>query len=253
MGLDIYAGTLTRYYIRNWKTITQQFSEQYGFNYKVIRQSEDGQREQTARAEDVYNIVCQWKNRIENYIGSGGKWAEDYDKTPYYTDKPDWDAYNALRLVIAFKSQGKDFPNTVKKGFCCDDIDGFGEIYSHIKGQSILLDGCEMYVPLFKDAYFEYVNPAMEKSRISTSLALMEELDRINSNIWGADRQTIMSWTTDEGYPVEVTADENGKIIHKTTQTDEYDTQSLAKFAFSIMFRACEFSLKNGVCLVLDF
>ena len=75
MGLDIYAGTLTRYYTRNWKTITQQFSEQYGFNYKVIRQSEDGQREQTARAEDVYNIVCQWKNRIENYIGSGGKWA----------------------------------------------------------------------------------------------------------------------------------------------------------------------------------
>ena len=25
MGLDIYAGTLTRYYAHNWKTVTQQW------------------------------------------------------------------------------------------------------------------------------------------------------------------------------------------------------------------------------------
>lgn len=30
MGLDIYAGTLTRYYSHNWKTITQQLSEENG-------------------------------------------------------------------------------------------------------------------------------------------------------------------------------------------------------------------------------
>lgn len=27
MGLDIYAGTLTRYYMNNWKTVAQQFAE----------------------------------------------------------------------------------------------------------------------------------------------------------------------------------------------------------------------------------
>lgn len=28
MGLDIYAGTLTRYYAQNWKSVTQQWAEE---------------------------------------------------------------------------------------------------------------------------------------------------------------------------------------------------------------------------------
>ena len=36
MGLDIYAGTLTRYYSHNWKTITQQLSEENGQDYKQV-------------------------------------------------------------------------------------------------------------------------------------------------------------------------------------------------------------------------
>ena len=28
MGLDIYAGTLTRYYSHNWKTVVQQWTEE---------------------------------------------------------------------------------------------------------------------------------------------------------------------------------------------------------------------------------
>ena len=32
MGLDIYAGTLTRYYSHNWKTVVQQWAEENGFS-----------------------------------------------------------------------------------------------------------------------------------------------------------------------------------------------------------------------------
>ena len=31
MGLDIYAGTLTRYYSHNWKTVVQQWAEENGY------------------------------------------------------------------------------------------------------------------------------------------------------------------------------------------------------------------------------
>lgn len=37
MGLDIYAGTLTRYYAQNWKTVSQQFAETNGMNFQTIR------------------------------------------------------------------------------------------------------------------------------------------------------------------------------------------------------------------------
>ena len=37
MGLDIYAGTLTRYYSHNWKTVVQQWAEENGWGFQKIR------------------------------------------------------------------------------------------------------------------------------------------------------------------------------------------------------------------------
>ena len=34
MGLDIYAGTLTRYYSHNWKTVVQQWAEENGYIFQ---------------------------------------------------------------------------------------------------------------------------------------------------------------------------------------------------------------------------
>ncbi len=36
MGLDIYAGTLTRYYSHNWKTVVQQWAEENGYSFSRI-------------------------------------------------------------------------------------------------------------------------------------------------------------------------------------------------------------------------
>ena len=36
MGLDIYAGTLTRYYSHNWKTVVQQWAEENGLGFQKI-------------------------------------------------------------------------------------------------------------------------------------------------------------------------------------------------------------------------
>ena len=40
MGLDIYAGTLTRYYSHNWKTVVQQWAEENGYSFnRMARQN----------------------------------------------------------------------------------------------------------------------------------------------------------------------------------------------------------------------
>ncbi len=39
MGLDIYAGTLTRYYPDDWKTVAQQWAEEMGYDFSTV----DGQ------------------------------------------------------------------------------------------------------------------------------------------------------------------------------------------------------------------
>ena len=38
MGLDIYVGSLTRYYAREWESIAQQAAREMGVEFQVIRQ-----------------------------------------------------------------------------------------------------------------------------------------------------------------------------------------------------------------------
>ena len=52
MGLDVYAGTLTRYYSRNWKTIVQQWGEANGYQVNLVRQNEK-EDEELASPEEI--------------------------------------------------------------------------------------------------------------------------------------------------------------------------------------------------------
>ena len=111
MGLDIYAGTLTRYYSHSWKTVVQQWAEENGYAFNRItpdgEPADDG--EELSPAE-VQAAVENWRDQILSAISQPGQppytpWPEDNEK-PYYTDKPDWDAFGAMLLVAACHNMG---------------------------------------------------------------------------------------------------------------------------------------------------
>ena len=79
------------------------------------------------------------------------------------------------------------------------------------------------------------------------------ELDQINSIGWKADEETILSWTKTEGYPVDGEIRDGKLTAAGIGEHSVYDTESLAKFAFSIFWRAAKFSLENRVPILLDF
>ena len=60
MGLDIYAGTLTRYYSRNWKTSVQQWGEEHGMRVNIIRPEE--QNVELASPEEILEGVTAWRD-----------------------------------------------------------------------------------------------------------------------------------------------------------------------------------------------
>ena len=61
MGLDIYAGTLTRYYTQNWKTAVQQFGEAHGIPVQIIRANPE---EHPADEAEVLERVTEWRKHI---------------------------------------------------------------------------------------------------------------------------------------------------------------------------------------------
>ncbi|MDE7281027.1 MAG: hypothetical protein K2N36_04745, partial [Ruminiclostridium sp.] len=128
MGLDIYAGTYTRYYARNWKTVNQQFCEANGFEYHQIR----ADNSPPPPAEEVMKGVNRWEEQLIQVLKNSGvpsakSWEENNEK-PYYTEKPDWDAFDALLLYAASRLLEEDFPKDFPKNM---------DIYKHRLMQEI--------------------------------------------------------------------------------------------------------------------
>lgn len=250
MGLDVYAGTLTRYYSHNWKTAAQLFAEANGIQYQLLRQ----QQENEPSVEELYAIVTQWRDSIVTGLNLDPVplWNEDYDSTPYYTDKPDWDAINALLLYIAANYTNKPVPATIRKNFDVYNHPIVKEFIETKKFCLTLFDGNGWWLPIEENIIFQYVLPNSQKSPLSTSALLLEELKQYNAFEWNADRETIISWSGAKGYPADaVYSKEAG--IGELSMHETYDTKSLAQFAFSILWQAAEFSLKYGVVVVFDY
>ena len=64
MGLDIYAGTLTRYYSHNWKTVVQQWAEENGYAFnRITPDGEPADNEEELSPAEVQAAVENWRIR----------------------------------------------------------------------------------------------------------------------------------------------------------------------------------------------
>lgn len=255
MGLDIYAGTLSRYYMRNWKTITQQFCEENGMQYSQIHPTSS--EENHASATETESTVKQWQEQLVNALKSSGVegakgWVEDYDTKPYYTNKPDWDAFGALLLFATGKLLKVRSPKDYKKNTDYNQVLKIMGIYNTKYRQWSLFSGVCYYVPIEDRLVFKYPFYNGQESMLSTVACLKYELEKINEACWQADEATIRDWVNTEGYPAEGQMVGNG-LLRLLPKRKVYSTESLAKFAFSILWQAVKFAEKEQVTIVLDY
>lgn len=270
MGLDIYAGTLTRYYSNNWKTNVQRFCEDNGIEFSQVDGNGVELKEREQSPEEICEIVSEWRDRIIDMIEQQKKrspslfnifrkkkitnltWEENNTKD-YYTDKPDWDAYGALLLFTASIIYHEEIPKTLPSHW---DFESNPLIQRIKKDEKVvgwsLFRETMMWLPINEGFSFRDTAPDGNEIIISTSGNLLSELYDINANSWNADEDTILNWRKTEGYDANeeiVDAKDNALIIHD----DVSNTESLAKFAFSIMYSAAKYSLKNRVPIVFDY
>ena len=71
---------------------------------------------------------------------------------------------------------------------------------------------------------------------------------------WQADEDTILTWADTEGYPVDgAIGPEEQYSKADIPEYTQYDTQSLAKFAFFIFWRVMRFAEEQQVSILLDY
>ena len=258
MGLDIYAGTLTRYYCGNWKNMVQQWAEACGHEYHVIRPNDNQGDDEEPDEAEVQAAVEQWRNLLIESVmppGSGAdeQWPEN-NTAPYFTHKPDWDAFGALLVTAACARYGEPIPQSVEKNHDFMEHPLVLKAAEDTEKVWSLFRGATMWVPLSRPLLFNGTLVNGSECTISTLAALRLELEKLNSMVWQADEATVAGWKDTEGYPADLEQAEDGSVDpQKIQKHDSYDTQSLARYAFSILWEALLFAEKNRSAIIMDF
>ena len=259
MGLDIYAGTLTRYYAHNWKSAVQQWAEANGYTFqRVTPEGEQVEEEAELDPAEIQDIVENWRDQVIAGISQPDRepylpWPEDNER-PYYTDKPDWDAYGAMLLMAACRTYEEPVPKTVEKGW---------DFWSHSLIARLAEDpeyvwslhrGAVWWLPISDGFLFQGPLPNGNPAVIGTLGALRIELEHLNEMAWQADEATSLGGSETEGDPGDGKIDP-GSLISRADidEHTQFDTDSLAKFAFSMFWQALCFAEKQQVPILLDY
>src|SRR5262245_14111366 len=103
MGLDIYVGSLTRYYCGNWETIAAQTAREQGMDFHVTR-TNPGPSDKMTDPVEIRQAVDDWRAGVESalhpHLEAHLDWAEGAE-LEYFTDKPDWVGYAGVVLLAA--------------------------------------------------------------------------------------------------------------------------------------------------------
>ena len=218
MGLDIYVGTFTRYYQRDWLTVVQQ-----AFPGKVEVVRPNGESEQSD-PEEVREVVALWAQGLAAALKLDALWREDHDQ-PYFTDRPAWDGYGAVLWWAAYDDQGMDprkVPASITTESWLNDPAFLRYKDRRVEtSYSQLLLGEEMWLPITSPSVFGSGDAAGNSRTFGNCAKLLGQLDLLNERTWNvdfADGERLRRAGCERGASMEVAAKFGWAIMHRLAQ-----------------------------------
>lgn len=256
MAFDVYVGTLTRYYRRDWENVAQKMSREQGYEYRRIVAG--GEQGEPPSAEDIREGVTGWCRAMSAGLephGFGPITWEENDQQPYFTDRPSWDGYSGLLLLAAYDEHRElPFPRTLPEVWSDDPAFQLSEHSdSTTRYRSILWPS--IWLP--SEFPFVFEGPTLtseEPSRIGSVFTLKKQLDDLHTRT----KDLLPRLQTELG-PVEENVEKVGffgKLFGKKPEQKKFQGESFGKAAEwgltsfrELAAKACEHRLP----LLLDF
>jgi hypothetical protein len=110
MAFDVYVGTMTRFYRREWENVAQRMAREQGVKYTMIHAG--GDPEPPPAADEIREAVAGWRIALSEGLaphGCGPVTWDEGDSQPYFTDRPSWEGYSAM-LIWAAHAEHPDLP-----------------------------------------------------------------------------------------------------------------------------------------------
>lgn len=196
MGLDLYVGSLTRYFCGNWDTSLQQQCRKKGMPYS--RENEGKETIKQKSRDQVHPGVIAWKKGVIAKLNGSGSQPFDWDeseKAPYFTDKLHFQGHSSLLLWAAYA----EHPDLHRPEAIVEDFEE-DEAYSLCTEEESktefphLLKQTACWLPCEFDAPFETMDLCEAELGFGSANKLLDELTILNLKTWKADKPTIERW-----------------------------------------------------------
>ncbi|MDQ3822374.1 MAG: hypothetical protein M3321_03940 [Actinomycetota bacterium] len=102
MALDIYVGTLSRYYARDWQTPGERAAAELGIAHETV--FEHPPEEGVTDPAEIRSAVLAWRQALAEELGVVLDWSER-DDAPWFSERPAWDGWTALLLHAAYEER----------------------------------------------------------------------------------------------------------------------------------------------------
>ncbi len=196
MALDIYVGSLTRYYINDWESVAARMFREKGIPYQVIRtqpKSDDAVTDPSV----VREAVLGWRSSLEaglrQHLSSGLNWSEEA-YTPYFTDRPSWYGYAGL-LLLAAHTEFPEFPRPEQATSEWDKDPAYQAAAApDFKSRFSLLYDVAIWLPCSFAFKFQTLDVAGTKVWFGSSLNLLDQLQRLNDETYRASSDDLNRW-----------------------------------------------------------
>jgi hypothetical protein len=195
MALDVYVGSLTRYYAGDWESVAdrtarERSSGQAGRAGAVADRSKD--------AERIRPRILDWRRALGQALGAKiGEpldWDESHD-APYVTARPGWDGFGSLVLWGAYAEHpALGRPTSLPEEWDDDaalirsNAAGFRSRYSH------LVRNVELWLPCAFRFTFEGEDVDGRRIVVGSVKTLSRQLAELNAATWKVDDAEVAVW-----------------------------------------------------------
>jgi len=197
MALDVYVGSLTRYYARDWEGTAERATRDRGGDRETNRSSAASDR--LKEAERLRPRVLAWRTALHGSLGADApvpfEWSESLDG-PHFTGRPGWASFGSLVLWAAYiEHPSLRRPPTLPELWDDDpalmrsNAEGFRSRFAH------LVRKVELWLPVSFPFTFEANDVDGRRIVIGSADTLSRQLADLNNATWKVDSNEIVSWS----------------------------------------------------------
>ncbi|MDO5746409.1 MAG: hypothetical protein Q4P66_01940 [Actinomycetaceae bacterium] len=253
MGLNVYAGSLTRYYSKDWRPVQQ--NEPITDGKKMAPHPSKYPRALPSEQwDELQETNERWRDEVLKVVSAKiqypvEQWCEDVG-IGYYTHNLTWQSYFAVMISAACLSYSQALPRDIPTHEPLHQHPMFRKAYLDDSNPVSYLLRTEWWIPSQYEFIFTCKGPDGQPKTVSSTKILLRWLVELNNNFFHANEDYLTTWCQSEG----PRRNESGNMRWKEGQyRPVYPFVSYARHGFAVATKAAQYSIQHHVPLLLHY